>query len=265
MSKRPISVCSRGSASSGGSPTRRSSSASSSVSPSGAESCGGFGNQGEGGVARGFGRGELLLGLLERRLHGTEGLELLRCRLALQLRAPAELVDTSGSAIAPALVRLEQRVELLGRAFSRERGAPGVGVAACGLEVDHEVESRRARRYLPATDETYAATSAICWSVSVPLNGGIAPPTVRHRVDDLVVARLRVVEVRPDVSARARVRERVAAAAAPRRRGRLLAGDRVAFGAPASVSVVVVSGRRSSPWSRSSRSSPSLSSPWSSS
>ena len=44
MSKRPTSVCSRGSASAGGSPQRRISTASSSVSPSGDESSGGFGS-----------------------------------------------------------------------------------------------------------------------------------------------------------------------------------------------------------------------------
>ena len=50
-------------------------------------SCGGFGHQRERRVARGLGRGELLLGLLERRLDGPQRLELLRCRLALELRA----------------------------------------------------------------------------------------------------------------------------------------------------------------------------------
>ena len=30
--------------------------------------------------------------------------------------------------------------------------------------------------YVPATADTYAATSVICCSVSVPANGGMAPP-----------------------------------------------------------------------------------------
>ena len=137
MSKRPISVCSRGSASVGGSPTRRSSSASSSVSPSGADVVRWVRDERERRVARGLGGGELLLRLLERRLDGPQRLELLRCRLALELRLPAELVDPRDER-APALVGLEQRVELLGRALARERGAPAVGVAAGGLQVDHE-------------------------------------------------------------------------------------------------------------------------------
>ena len=167
----------------GGSPTRRSSSASSSVSPSGADVVRRIRDERECGVARGFGRGELLLGLLELGLRRPELLELLGRRLALELRPPAQLVDPRDQR-APALVRLEQRVELLGRALPRERGAPGVRVAACGLQVDHEVESRkggrgdrraacatcpRPRRRTPRRRRSAAA-------VSVSLNGGIAPP-----------------------------------------------------------------------------------------
>ena len=80
----------------------------------------------ERGVARGLGRGELLLGLLERGLDGPQRLELLRRRLALELRLPAKLVDARDEC-APALVGVEQRVELLGRALARERRAPAVG------------------------------------------------------------------------------------------------------------------------------------------
>ena len=143
-------------------------------------------------VARGFRGCEPFLGLLELGLHGLELLELLRCRLALELRPPPELVHARDE-LAPALVGLEQRVELLGRALPCERLTPGVGIAAASLEVDHEVESRlgsqpelRSResprpkgaactRYLPATEETYAATSARCWSVRLVPNEGIPP------------------------------------------------------------------------------------------
>ncbi len=84
--------------------------------------------------------------------------------------------STVGDERAPALVGLEERVELLRRAFARERGAPAVGVAAGSLEVDHESESvESAGRYLPATEETYAATSARCWSVRLVPKDGMPP------------------------------------------------------------------------------------------
>ena len=84
--------------------------------------------------------------------------------------------STFGIERAPALVGGEQGVEVLGRALARERGAPAVGIAASGLEVDHERSLEvldealwlRATRQalasvqLPAVCETYAATSAIC-------------------------------------------------------------------------------------------------------
>ena len=48
----------------------------------------------------------------------------------------------------------------------------------------------------------------------LPLERGHHPLAVRHPLDDLVLRRLRVVEVRPDGAGRARVLERVAARAA---------------------------------------------------
>ena len=112
------------------------------MSPSGAELVRRVRDERECGVADRFGRGELLLGVLERGLHRAELLELLGRRLALELRAAAQLVDLRDQ-LAPALVRLEQRVELLGGSLAGERGAPAVRVAARGLQVDHEAESMK--------------------------------------------------------------------------------------------------------------------------
>ena len=215
------------------------------------------GHEGEDGVTRGFGRGELLLGLLERRLDRTEGFELLRGRLALQLRPAAELVDTwdQGS---PALVRLEQGVELLGRAFPRERGAPGVRVAACGLQVDHEMESMKRPALLAGDGRHVGRDVGDLLLRQCALERRHYAAAVGHLRDDLVVARLRVVEVRPDVSARARVRERVAAAARRRAEEDLLARDGVALGCAASSRSSSSRSSRSSPWSRSSVDSDSV-------
>ena len=94
-------------------------------------------------VACGFGGRELVLGDLELVLHGSERLELLRRRLASELHPAAQVVDPRDERT-PALVGLEQRVELLGGAFPRERLTPGVGVAASGLQIDHELKSRKA-------------------------------------------------------------------------------------------------------------------------
>ncbi len=74
-------------------------------------------------IARRLGGRELLLGFLERGLHRAQRLELLRRRLPLELRLPAELVDPRNERT-PALVGLEERVELLCGALPRERGAP---------------------------------------------------------------------------------------------------------------------------------------------
>ncbi len=62
-------------------------------------------------VSRRLGGRELLLGLLERCLDRAQRLQLLRRRLALQLRLRAELVDL-GNERAPALVGGEERVEV---------------------------------------------------------------------------------------------------------------------------------------------------------
>ncbi len=80
---------------------------------------------------------------LSAALTGRQRLELLGCRLALELRLAAELVDARDER-APALVGLEQRVELLGSALARERRAPARRRRPGGLEVDHERESRKA-------------------------------------------------------------------------------------------------------------------------
>ena len=54
----------------------------------------------------------------------------------------------------------EQLVEGVSSALARERLTPGGGIAAGSLEVDHAVSLGRCEGYLPATEETYAATSA---------------------------------------------------------------------------------------------------------
>ena len=61
--------------------------------------------------------------------------------------------------------------------------------------------------------ETKAATSRISCSLRSPSNEGIPPPPALHFGDDLVEGRIRVVEVRPDGSARPSCVQRVAAAA----------------------------------------------------
>ena len=92
-------------------------------------------------VAGGLGGRELLLGGAELLLHPLQLLELLGRRLALQLRPAAEVVDARHER-APALVGGEQRVERLAGALAGERGAPGVGLGAGCLEVDHASDSR---------------------------------------------------------------------------------------------------------------------------
>ena len=87
-------------------------------------------------VALGLGGRELLLGCLQLLLHPLQLGQLLRRRLPLQLRPPAQLVDPRHER-APALVGLEQRVERLGCSLPPERGPIGVRVVAGGLEVDH--------------------------------------------------------------------------------------------------------------------------------
>ena len=69
------------------------------------------------------------------------------------------------------------------------------------------------RRYLPATDETYLATAVICARRELALEGRHDAAAVRDLALHGREARHQVVEVRPDVAARARVLERVAAPA----------------------------------------------------
>ena len=85
--------------------------------------------------------GQLLLRSAQLLLHPLQLLELLRGRLALQLRAAAEIVDVRHEQ-APALVGGEQLVERLGRALAGERGTPDVGLGAGCLEVDHASKSK---------------------------------------------------------------------------------------------------------------------------
>ena len=94
------------------------------------------GNRPERRIAFRLGHGQLLLGLLERGFDGPQRLELLGRGLALELRLPAKLVDLRDERT-PALVRGEERVELVGGALACQRGAPALGVRACGLQVDH--------------------------------------------------------------------------------------------------------------------------------
>ena len=111
------------------------------MSPSGADVVRRVGDERERLVAGGLGGRELLLGGAQLLLHLLQLAELLGRRLALQLRAAAEVVD-AGHERAPALVGGEQRVERLGGALAGEGGAPGVGLGARCLEVDHARDSR---------------------------------------------------------------------------------------------------------------------------
>ena len=89
-------------------------------------------------------------------------------------------------------------------------------------------KSSREDQPLPATDETYAATSAICFVRELAAERGHHALAVRHAVDDERGRRLRLVEVRPDRAGGARVLQRVAALAAGGRE-HLLAGGGVAL------------------------------------
>ena len=82
---------------------------------------------------------EALLELLQLHLHAPQLLELLRRRLALQLRARAERVDLRRQ-LEPLSVGREQLVERLGRSLARERRPVGLGIVTRGAEVDHAAE-----------------------------------------------------------------------------------------------------------------------------
>ena len=94
-------------------------------------------------VTLGLGGDELVLRLLQIGLHRLELLELLGCRLPLELRPCAELVDPRDEG-APPLVGLEEPVEGLGRPLARERGPNRLGIRAGCPEIDHVIESRTA-------------------------------------------------------------------------------------------------------------------------
>ena len=102
MSKRPTSVCSRGSSSAGGSPTRRSSTTSSSSCRPATTRAAGSGSSRARSVACGLGGGELLLGGRRSSFTCCISCELLRRGLALQLRLAPQLVDPSAPAPASA-------------------------------------------------------------------------------------------------------------------------------------------------------------------
>ena len=66
--------------------------------------------------------------------------------------------------------------------------------------------------------------AAICASLSRSMNGGIAPPSVRHHLYDERLVRFRVIQVQPHGAARAHIPERVARAAAGTGEERLAVG-----------------------------------------
>ena len=190
MSKRPISVCSRGSASAGGSPTRRSSSASSSVSPSGADVVRRVRHERERGVARGLGGGELLLGLLQRRLDGPQRLELLGCRLALELRLRRGARRRRGMSARQRSSASSSASNSLGGALARERGAPAVGVARAALRsiTRGSLESARALLARDRRDVRRDVCDLLLGERA--REGRHAALAVRHAVDDELDARL---------------------------------------------------------------------------
>ena len=94
-------------------------------------------------VARCLGCSELLLGGAQLLLQPLQLRELLGRRLPLELRPAAQVVDARHQR-APALVGREQRVERLAGSLPGESGAPGVGLGAGCLEVDHASDSRYA-------------------------------------------------------------------------------------------------------------------------
>ena len=74
-------------------------------------------------------------------LHRPQLLDLLGRRLALQLRPAAQVVDLRDE-VEPDTVGGHQLVERVAGPLAIERGAPGIGVAPGGADVDHERESR---------------------------------------------------------------------------------------------------------------------------
>ena len=127
----------------GGSPTAPIT-ASSSVSPSGVSSAGGFGTRSRSACALAR-LGELGLQRLQLLLDRGQLLELLRRRLALQLRAaPAAPRPAAGArAYARRPRAARRRARLLP---SAQRRAEAVGVGAGGAEIDHARSSLEAPR-----------------------------------------------------------------------------------------------------------------------
>ena len=87
---------------------------------------------------------ELVLERLQLALDPRQLLELLRRRLALELRARAEVVDLRLE-LPPPLVGAHQLIEELLSALARDRGPNDVGMGARCLEVDHAAESKPER------------------------------------------------------------------------------------------------------------------------
>ena len=91
-----------------------------------------------------LGRRQLVVERLELALEALRLLDLLgRGGLAEPLLLRAHLV-AAGARVPPAGIGREQRVEELGGATARERGAKRVGLGSSGAEVDHARESRSA-------------------------------------------------------------------------------------------------------------------------
>ena len=164
MSKRPISVCSFGLSSCGGSPQRLISTASSSVIAVGGRLVRRVRHLRDRRVACLLGLGELRLELLSARLHVLHRLDLLRRRLALELLLRAQLVGLRHE-LAPAGVGGQQLVERLARAAALERGANASGSLRAALRSIIGVSLGRPRspvRRLPPSSrgQTKSATAS---------------------------------------------------------------------------------------------------------
>src|SRR5919201_3206322 len=104
---------------------------------------------------------ELLFGLPQLFLDVFQLLDLLGRRLALQLLARAQLVD-SRHELAPALVRREPRVERVRRALARERSPVSVGVVARSFRVDQAAARATASASGRRPSRRAAASAATC-------------------------------------------------------------------------------------------------------
>ena len=159
------SRCARGgSSSAGGSPTRRSSSASSSASPSGADGMRRVRHLGERGVALGLGGGELLLGRAERLLDAPGAPRAAPASACPSASSRPRSSSTRGTSARQRSSAASRRSNASAGALARERGPPGVGIAAGCLEVDHARESRAASitAATPSSSGPAQVASAIC-------------------------------------------------------------------------------------------------------